>query len=427
MVDYISNQDFYEIRLASLVSNVDKDVILELYQPLIGSTATILYLTLLKQKRNEDEENVYQVDKLLNNMQISPGQLLNARHFLEAVGLIRTYEKDDVDNKSYLFVLYAPKAPKDFFDDVLFRGLLIQYIGEKEAKKLAHTYKIDLTISEQYKDVSASFVDVYHPDYDSESFRKDFGKSIVGHTHGRANIEFSYDLFFTYIKENSQISNEVFTKKDMKEISRLSALFGLDEKAMAFIVIDEYNPNDKLHLDFNKVVERANDEVRFRMPSKKPASKSKVSGDGVLAKKIQLMEETSPFDFLRVLQGGSLPAKADLKIVDMLSSNYQFSNGVINTIIDYVLTKNNNILSANYCEKLAAGLARGNVQTAVDAMNFLNKTTTKVIKKVEEKQEEVKIEKEAKTNKVSSSKEVISDEEMDDILSMIENKKKGVN
>ena len=57
-MDYISENDIYEIRIASLVSNVDKDVIVELYQPLIGCIPTILYLTLLKQKRNEDDDSI---------------------------------------------------------------------------------------------------------------------------------------------------------------------------------------------------------------------------------------------------------------------------------------------------------------------------------------------------------------------------------
>ena len=56
-MDYISPKDIYEIRIASLVSNIDKDVIIELYQPLIGYTASILYLTLLKQKRNESKND----------------------------------------------------------------------------------------------------------------------------------------------------------------------------------------------------------------------------------------------------------------------------------------------------------------------------------------------------------------------------------
>ena len=76
-MDYLLNSDFYEIRLASIVSNVDKDVLVELYQPLIGANATILYLTLLKQKRNEDDESTYSVQDLINSMQSDPTQFFH--------------------------------------------------------------------------------------------------------------------------------------------------------------------------------------------------------------------------------------------------------------------------------------------------------------------------------------------------------------
>ena len=173
----ITQQDIYEIRIASLVSNVDKDVVIELYQPLIGSTAVMLYLTLLKQKRNEnDEEFVFTHEYLMGLMQLSPNNLLTARHALEGVGLLRSYEKQEGDSRYFIYVIYAPKTPKAFFDDVLFKGLLVQMLGQKEAKRLASHYKVDLEIEKDFKEVSASFVDIFNPNYDDPAFKKDFGK-----------------------------------------------------------------------------------------------------------------------------------------------------------------------------------------------------------------------------------------------------------
>lgn len=424
MVEYISELDFYEIRLASLISNVDKDVIVELYQPLIGSQATILYLNLVKQKRNEEpgEDNSYVTSQLLNMMQFSAGTLLSARHQLEAVGLLRTYEKSDVTGRHYIYVIYAPKTPKDFFDDVLFKGLLVQYIGEKEAKKLAHSYKINLQIEEDFREVSASFIDVFHPNYDDPSFKKSFGDSIVGHTVGRVKTEFNYDVFFKYIEENSQILTSSFYKKDMKEIERLAALFGLNEKQMAFIIIDEFDPNSTPHINFQKVAERASDEVKYKIHEPFDGEKSRVSGDSQIVQKIQLMERTPPVEWLEILQNGTKPAKADCSIVNDLSRDYGFGCGVINVIVEWVLRKNNNILSKNYCEKIAASLARSNVKTAVDAMNQLSKSASK---KKEIVSKETFVEEKPKIKKQVVQEDNVSDDEINDILSMIDLKKKG--
>ena len=422
LMEYVSNNDFYEIRLASIVSNVDKDVLVELYQPLIGAAATMLYLTLLKQRRNDDEDSLYVTEQLINITQFAPGMILSARHMLEAVGLLRSYEKKTSDGRYYIYVLYSPKSPKDFFDDVLFKGLLIQYVGEKEAKRLAFKYKINLDIPEEYGEVSASFVDVFHPNYDDPSFKKEFGNSIVGHEPGRVKINFNYDLFFKYISETSQIMQSSFYKKDLKEIERLATLFGLDEKQMASIVVDEYEPHSSPHLNYQRVAEKAEDAVKYKIHI--PASRqvrSKLSGDAIMKQKVRLMEDVTPADYLSILQNNTEPAKADLKIVNALSAGYGFPNGIINAIIEYTLNKNNNVLSRNYAEKIAASLAREKVETTIDAMNYLNRVNVMAKKDMTQKH----IEPVEETKKVEKVEEVISDEEMDDILTKLDLKRRG--
>lgn len=417
---YVSPNDYYEIRLASIITNVDKDVLVELYQPLVGATAIMLYLTLQKQIKNGVNEERFSTDQLISITQYAPGMILSARHMLEAVGLLRTYEKVSDDGRYYIYVLYAPKSPKDFFDDVLFKGLLFQYVGEKETKKLANKYKIDLTIPQDYIEVSSSFVDVYHPNYDDPAFRKEITGTILGHDAGRVKINFNFELFFKNISDNSQIQISSFLKKDMKEIERLSALFGLDEKQMSYLVIAHYNSEAKPHIDFDKVASDAMDAVKYQTYSETKTTKSNVSGDSELASKIHLMEDSSPAYFLQILQNNTKPARSDLKIVDELSKEYGFGNGIINVIVDYVLHKNNNILSRNYCEKIASSLARQKVETVIDAMNYLNKTSNSISNK------KVISRKIVNDNKMElKKKETVTDDEMNEILNMVDSKKKG--
>ena len=413
MVDYVSKNDFYEIRVASLITNLDRDSLLELYQPIIGARAASLYLTLSTQKKSPDGGSIFKTDQLLRNMQLTSAEFIAARHYLEAVGLIRTYESDQEDVRCYIYVIYSPKSPKAFFEDVLFSGLLIQSVGEKEAKKLANKWKVNLTIPEEYHEVSASFVDVYNLNYDDPSFRKDFGTQILGRDHGRAQLSFSYDLFFSHIKENSAIDISSFKKKDMKEIARLATLFGLNEKSMAYIVIDEYIPEGPTHFDFVKIRDKCEQEIRYSQV--KNVEKSKVSGDSELATKIRMMEDVAPAKFLQYLQQGTKPARSDLAIVDALSKNYGFGNGIINVIVEYVLYKNNNILSKNYAEKIAASLAREGVTTTVDAMNYLKKLSVKNSSKKKVAAEKVE----------ESDDSEISLDEMNDLLNELEVKKNG--
>jgi replication initiation and membrane attachment protein DnaB len=101
------------------------------------------------------------------------------------------------------------------------------------------------------------------------------------------------------------------------------------------------------------------------------------SGTSDLAKKINLMETKSPKDYLAYLQDGTKPAMADIRLINDLSKTYHLPNPVINAVVDYVLTKADNVLSRAYAEKVAASLVRENARTAVDAMNYLRKVDKK--------------------------------------------------
>ena len=191
---------------------------------------------------------------------------------------------------------------------------------------------------------------------------------------------------------------------------------------MAVIVADEYEPHANPHLDYRRVAEKAEDAVKYRIHAPKArVAKSKVSGKTITSEKVRLMDDVTPAYFLRMLQNNTEPAKADLKIIDGLSSGYNLPNGIINVIIDYTLNKNNNILSKNFCEKIAASLVRENIQTTIDAMNYLNKVSLVTKKEMSTKGEEPK---EVK-KEVKEVTEDISDEEMNDILTKLDLKKKG--
>lgn len=413
-MEYVLQSDVYQIKLASLVSNVDKDVMVELYQPLVGANATILYLTMLKQKRNEDEEIEYQLTHLLNILQFTPAQFLSARRMLEGVGLLRTYSNEA---RQYIYVLYAPKNPKDFFDDVLFKGLLIQSIGEKETKKLASRYKVNLDIEQGFEEVSASFVDIFHPNYDDAAFKKNFKESFVGHDEGRIRINFNDDLFTKYLSDTLGNPELSIGKRDLKEIARYSTLFGFSEKQMAAVVASIYDANATPKIDFAKLAMKAEEELRNKPNISLEMSVMK--GDDPLSEKCRLMDATSPAKYLKILQNNTKVSNSDLQIVESLSKNYGFTNGVINAIIDYALEKCDNTLNLNYCEKVASSLARANVRSAIDAMNQLNrKQTRRKIDSPTESKPKVEpkpIEKEIKAK--------ISDDEMNDLLADLDKEK----
>ena len=420
--------NYYEIRLASLVSNVDKDVIIELYQPLIGAISSIVYLTLVKQKRNESDEDIYSLESLLNNMQLPINSFTNARRNLEAVGLLKTYESVNNDIHRYIFELFAPKTPKEFFNDILFKGLLIQYVGEKEALRLANSYEINTNIDkDKFDDISASFVEIFNPDYDHISFTKNVGENLATHNSKKIASDINIDIVFNLVEENSQIKKESLLEYS-NDIKQLATLFNLNEDNIASVIIDSYNETMKPHLNMKVAFNKAKDKAYYPRLNNKEETKinytnSEINSDTIIANKIKLMEETGPAVFLEYLQNNTKVAPADLYVINSLI-NLNLPNGIINAIVDYTLTKKNNILDKFFFEKIASGILREGITTTIDAMNYmksLNKKRKPTIgtntnKRQYKKKEINNIE---NNTKIDNNNENISDEELAELLSTL--------
>ncbi len=420
--------NYYEIRLASLVSNVDKDVIIELYQPLIGAISSIVYLTLVKQKRNESDEDIYSLESLLNNMQLPINSFTNARRNLEAVGLLKTYESVNNDIHRYIFELFAPKTPKEFFNDILFKGLLIQYVGEKEALRLANSYEINTNIDkDKFDDISASFVEIFNPDYDHISFTKNVGENLATHNSKKIASDINIDIVFNLVEENSQIKKESLLEYS-NDIKQLATLFNLNEDNIASVIIDSYNETMNPHLNMKVAFNKAKDKAYYPRLNNKEETKinytnSEINSDTIIANKIKLMEETGPAVFLEYLQNNTKVAPADLYVINSLI-NLNLPNGIINAIVDYTLTKKNNILDKFFAEKIASGILREGITTTIDAMNYMKslnkkrKTTigTNTNKRQYKKKEINNIE---NNTKIDNNNENISDEELAELLSTL--------
>ena len=416
----LSENDYLDVKLNSLIADYDIETLSNLYQPIIGYASLAIYLTLVAEAKNQKITSIISHNQLLNRSQIAPGDFVSARKKLEAVGLLRTILEEKPGMKVYHYQLFAPKTPAKFFDDTLLFGMLIKAVGDNDANRFKMIYQF-VPGEEEGKDISASFVEVYQPDFDDPAFMKALkGSPAIGRRNGKINSEFNYDLFFQYLSQISQIKEDAFSKKDMKEIERLAALNGISEEEAANAVASIYDPyaGKGKHIDYNRLASIFQEQSDYSYLLNKNSSRrpNGNSGSSRLAGKINIMETRSPKEFLALLQNGTQPASSDLKIVDDLSKKFHLNNSVINAIIDFVLTTNNNVLSRPLCEKIAASLAREGITTTIDAMNYLKKVSQgyksgkKVSSRVEEKEEKT-----VQNNKKSSKTPLNWDEILDDI------------
>ena len=409
----LSNSDMFEVRLATLLADYDRETLTNLYQPIIGYQSLAVYFTLWSEANNQKINSLGTHEELLLRMKIATGDFIEARKVLEAVGLVKTRLEKSQGFSIYHYELHAPKTPAGFFNDTLLYGLFIQNLGEANASKIKRVYQLD-KMNELGEDVTTPFNDIFHPDFEDAAFMKASNKSnnTLGRVKGKIDTEFNFEKFFSALAEVSQISQNSLTKKELKEIERLASLYGLSEEIAANSVAKVYLPESSKgkRVDLEALNEDFKNTLSYKSYSRSRNSKKNyVLGDTGLAAKIKLFELKSPAEVLSYLRNNTKPAKADLNVIYSLSTNYNLPNAVINVIVDYVLSTNDNILSSYKAEQIAASFAGSNIETAIDAMEFLK---TKFYKKNGQKKKSAIIE---EKEEVKESKAELNDSN-DDVL-----------
>lgn len=427
----LNNNDMFSVRLTTLIADYDHETLINLYEPLIGYSALALYFTFIAEANYQKVNSLSNHEALLARMQMSPGDFLKARKSLEAVGLVRTFLENNGGAKIYHYELYAPKTPEEFFNDTLLYGLLISYIGEMDAKRMNLYYALPATFKGE--EISASFKDVFHPDLENSVFLKALKSDPTkGRNRARMKLEFSFTAFFEHLKTVSQLGENSFSKGELNEILRLASLNGVGEEAAASIVANFYDqslPKGK-RVDFKEVSKAFQEETNYSYLSSFKGNNAgsslgsrQVSSKSALGQKVNIMETVSPKDYLSILQNGTEPATPDLNLINYLSKKFHLTNGVLNALIDYTLAKNKNVLSKPYMEKICASLVRENIQTALDAMNYL-KSISGGKKKVKEYQvEEIKeeeIKPKATSKKINKENKEEDDQEWDTLMAELE-------
>lgn len=375
---YLNKEDYFEVYLGSMVSNIGRDTLITLYQPIIGHDAVALYLTLYSEFKKQRNGYVSSHEDLMEEMNISINALQEARTNLEGIGLVNTYFTSKDGQNFYKYELLAPKTPAQFFEDLLFRGLLVRAIGEKKTNQLSNLYKSRKIDVDGYEDITTSFTDAFHPDLDSPDFKKDFNTDGT-FTFKVKDVSQGFDrgAFLKSMETKYCFKPKFFKKKMLDEISRIALLYGVDEDAMSDYVSQSYIESENT-FDFENVQKLAYNDMYFMPTSSKRGGKEFYNGSSRIAQHLDFLSKCSTVEYLSYKQHNTAPTPSDIAIINQISHDYLLPPSVINVIIDYTLEKCDNVLSRNFALKVAASIKRNLIETAEDAMNYLNKKRNKV-------------------------------------------------
>ena len=128
--------DRYVVINKSILSDTDRSIIINLYEPLIGSLAVSLYFTLWN---DLSVTNIMSTDLIHHHLMVvlksGISSIKIARESLEAFGLLKSYVKNGSIN-DYIYELYSPLTPQEFFNHPILNIVLYNNVGEREYENL---------------------------------------------------------------------------------------------------------------------------------------------------------------------------------------------------------------------------------------------------------------------------------------------------
>lgn len=413
--------DKYVVVNRTILTEVDKKNLINLYEPIIGFGATSLYLTLWSDlDRLEIMSKDFNHHHLMSLLKMDLDSIKHAREALEAVGLLKTYYKEG-DINSYVYEIYSPLSAAEFFNNPILNIVLYNNIGELEYNDLKKTYKKIFIDLKDYEDITKPFNETFEP-------------TNLGVVEAREretlplNIksDIDFDLIISSLPRGL-ISEKAFNKKMKELIINLSFIYDLDTLKITELI--RASINEKGSIDKENLRKSARKYYQFNngtLPtliyrSQPEYLKTPMGDNSKKGKIIQVFENTSPYDFLKNKYKGVSPTARDLKLLEMLLIDLELNPAVVNVLIDYVLKKNDNKLTLSYVETVAGQWKRAGVKTAREAMELAEKEHKKMQKNTNKTKVPVKDAKVPVWFNQNIEKEEVSSEEAEELAILLKN------
>ncbi len=386
MVNALLPLDNFVVINKSVFTSQDQMVLTILYQPIIGSYAVNLYITLLgylDKNRISSQGNTH--SDLVNNMQMRLEDIKEAREKLEAIGLIKTYVKKGEVN-SYVYEIYNPLSSYEFINNTVLSTALYDNVSKKEYKRIIELFTLPKIDLKEYKNISCSFKDVFS----FISSEKEENKNIKKANH----LGLSFEPTINFNEVLSLISEDILnvkniTTKDRELIYSLAFVYNLNNEQMSEIII---NSIEDKRINQELLKDNCRNYYKFEHKGEVPkivyqaqplCLRQKEVSNSKRSKLINQFETTQPYEFLYLKQG-SKPTNTDLRLIEYLLVEQGHTPGVVNVLIDYALKKCNNKLVKKFIEQTSAQWKRSKIVTVSDAMDMAisenNKTYDKTSK-----------------------------------------------
>ena len=344
----IKSKDVYRVECAHSIESNTLQVLINLYQPLIGCDGLLLYLTLLSESKRDTLESF---TKLLTITNMDSIIFDKAIAKLEEYMLVRSYYKEGETRDTYLFILHKPLNAKDFVSSNVYMSRFRNTVGQKIAELIISNLLSGTINTSEFEDITRKIRHRKEEEYDNTVSYVTIQPK-YNFSNEDDSIEFDYEKFIS-TTSSLVFPVELRTKENMNLIGKLATVHGLSVDRMR-ILVNRVTDIETMEFDKDKLM--------------------------VLAQKAEpdITKASDPYDlppvsFLQSKQKGAEVSLADKKILEKLSMDMHFNNNVINVLIEHILNISDNRLNPQFVYKIAGEWARDGVSSKEEAINETKK------------------------------------------------------
>ncbi|QHX36097.1 chromosome replication initiation and membrane attachment protein [Spiroplasma sp. TIUS-1] len=358
---------------------IDRNSLSALYLPILGAEAFSLYNMLLidAEITKSAPDFLLSSKRIENSMNLNPIDARKSWKILGACGLIEI--KKNRGTEKYNFVIKAPLTFEQFFgatneeeqkniSENLCK-LLLKKLGEEDFFITKSMFKSVISASsntEELDDVTDRLFDVFDMDLDESD--ENVARAIkLKVNNSTILLDKKYDELLDALIIEGNLILQSKKRKYKKLIISAFRNFSLIEVSDMFDILNSMNERDiplnekTLHTEIQIL------EEQWTMRSKSTNSDKESKEQEA----IKTMVETDSLEYAAAIAGKLNNMNSVKNMIDLLRAKYMLKDGLINILMSYSSSKNDNKIVANYIFKIADTFVANGIDTIEEAHKFL--------------------------------------------------------
>lgn len=373
----------------------DLRILVKLYQPLIGSLALSMYLSLNEDYKSgamlSDSTGLYALQEQLDcNLK----SLFTALHKLEGTGLIQTRMiENEIMGKVLVFQLAKVPSSNEFFATPLLASLLKEKIGISTFQKLSHVFAQEASQNLNQPnglttatDVSASFMDVFRlPDQEAIEPSIEVKQAAQENQIPKpvqASIKQDDKIDWDFMKQQFEIYQIPDTEIDRNReaIRAVMRTYGLSEQEFVDEALSCLHGDYQLDMSLikktiaNSIHAQTTRDQLKRVTRTEETSPSNAHFSEQKQKLLQLAKSKSPAQFLYYLktERHDYVDASEYHVLDSLYNEKGIPAELLN-LLTYACLKSAPNISYRLANKILHDWLQHGVKTGEQALDYMNK------------------------------------------------------